>query len=75
MTKFEMLKEIAINCIENRDKAIHFAFISKEHKSVEEVKNLYAEYKSGNKDKEYFATELIGYTPLKKQAYLKRYEK
>ena len=47
----------------------------KEHKTVAEVENLYAEWKSGNKDKEYFQIEIIGYTPAKKQAYLKRHNK
>ena len=75
MKKFEMLYDIAKDCIQDFYKAKHFAFMCKEHKTVTEVENLYAEWKSGNKDKEYFQIEIIGYTPAKKQAYLKRHNK
>ena len=73
MTKFDMLKQIAINCIENPEKAKLFAFKCKEHKSMQEVEKLYTDWKAGIKDKIYFEIEIIGYTPAKKQAYLKRH--
>ena len=74
MTKFQMLYAIAKDCIDDEYKARTFAFRAKEHKTMEEVKNLYNEWKSHSQDEYYFRVEIIGYTELKRQAYLKRHD-
>lgn len=72
MKKFDMLFEIAKDCIADSEKARDFAFRCKEHKSVAEVENLYAEWKAGTKTKRYFEIEIIGYTPAKKNRLMKK---
>ena len=70
MTKFQMLYTIAKDCIDDEYKAKHFAYRAKGHKTVEEVKTLYHEWESGEKSKEYFKMEIIGYTETKKRVYI-----
>lgn len=74
MTKLEMLKEIAINTFEDKERGLYFAFRCKDSLKLNEVNELYAEYKTGIKNPEYFLQEIIGYTPEKKRRYLERHK-
>lgn len=74
-TKFEMLKEIAVNTFDEAERGKYFAFRCKDFLKLEKVKSLYEEYKTGTKAPEYFQLEIIGYTPTKRRVYLNNLKK